>query len=109
MNEKLNGFDKEHMFFSIGWIFLVTHAYLEYSGLKQYNTFLLTILGVLFLSIKIVITRYYNFKEIIKCVLVFFAGVMVYVNTSELRVLWFAFVIIAAKNINFKKIVKLNL
>lgn len=67
-----------------------------------------TAIALLFFGLKIMTTRY-NLKEIIIFLILGILSIIIYKNTTDNRMIWLVIVLLAAKNINFRKIAYLFL
>lgn len=78
-----------------------------YKYISSFGSYISLFCGGLF-CLKIILTRY-SFKEIILNVVLIVCSFVSLKVSGDARVLWFALAIIAAKGINFKRIVKYSL
>lgn len=108
---KLNAWRPEKMaiqnFFFVGWSLMVIHLYVNYSSLSNYSNSIVSVFGLAFFIIKIVKTQYAG-KELVLCTLLIFNGILTFWNSQDMRVLWFAIAIMAVKNVDIEKTIKLT-
>ncbi len=93
--------------FLAGWSLMVIHLYINYSSLSAYSNSIVSMVAFIFFLVKIAETRY-SVKEIILCSFLIFFGILSLQNSQDMRALWFAIVIMASKNIDIEKTIKVT-
>lgn len=100
-----------NIFFYIAWILMEINICFAnssaYKYISSFGSYISLFCGGLF-CLKIILTRY-SLKEIILNVVLIGCSFMSFKVSGDARVLWFVLAIIAAKGIDFKRIVKYSL
>ena len=107
MNYKFVQNIKSNLFY-IAWIIMVIHICIANSDLQNYSISVVSYIAMSIFVLKIVLQKRYEIKEIVGIVLILFLGLCAYRASDDMRVLWFAVVMCASKDIDFEKIVRYN-
>ena len=91
--------------FYIAWIVMVIHICIANSNAQKYSTALVSYIAMLLFALKIITQKRYKLWEIIIIVIAFLGGICSYLAADDMRVLWFALVLCASKDIEFDKVV----
>lgn len=95
------------IYFYAAWILMEFKICVANSSMSNLDFKFISYICLALFIIKIITTKY-NFKEAIVAMLLVCICSIITFNCGDSRVLWFALVISASKNINFNKIVKIS-
>ena len=94
--------------FYIAWVMMVIHICIANSNMQAYSLSLFSYIAMLFFGIKIVTYKKYTLNEIFLMIMLMLWGYLASKSADDMRVLWFAIVLVASKGIDFNKVVKYN-
>lgn len=98
---------KEKLFY-IAWILMEVHICMANSNASMFSLPFISYLCMGLFLIKIIWTGQYKVKQLTIMAILIFGGLMVLKNSGDMRVLWFAVVLSASKNIDFDKTVRIS-
>lgn len=84
---------------------MVIHICIANSNAQKYSTTIVSYIAMLLFALKIIIQKRYKLQEIIMIAFSLFWGFCSYRVADDMRVLWFAIVLCASKDIEFDKVV----
>lgn len=93
--------------FLLGWSLMVIHMYVAYSSLSAYSNSMVSAIALFFFLFKIIYTKY-TAKEMIICSILMLIGILTIRPSQDMRVFWFALVIMAAKNVDLEKVIRIT-
>lgn len=93
--------------FLLGWSLMVIHMYVAYSSLSAYSSSIVSVIALFFFLFKIIYTKY-TAKEMIICSILMLIGILTIRPSQDMRVFWFALVIMAAKNVDLEKVIRIT-
>lgn len=82
------------------------HICIANSNAQDYSISLVSYIAMALFAIKILLQNKYTLLEIVAILAACIIGILSLMATDDMRVLWFAIVICASRDINFEKIVK---
>lgn len=92
--------------FYTAWILMVVNICFANSNADKYSTPVFSYISIVLLLLKIVLQGKYSWKQLVVMVLMMVMGAISAVQTADMRVLWFVFVLVASKNIDFERTVR---
>lgn len=92
--------------FYIAWIMMVIHICIANSSMQEYSSSTISYIAMALFCIKIVIQKNYNLRELVLIICLCFFSYCSYKASDDMRVLWFAIVLVASKEIEFDRAVK---
>lgn len=98
---------KENAFlFYVAWIMMEIHICIANSNAAAYSISIISYIAILIFLSKILLTMKYSIRELCLMGILLIGGGISAISSKDMRVLWFAIVFSASKNIDFDKLVR---
>ncbi|CAI3342399.1 hypothetical protein CIRMBP1294_00380 [Enterococcus cecorum] len=90
------------------WIMMVVHLCVANSNANLYSAPFISYIAIIMFALKILLQRKFSLINLLLLPMMLFIGYECLIHTDDMRVLWFFIAILASKDIDFEKLIKLT-